>query len=795
MYVSVFDGAHTQHGSTFTFISICKDAKHKVTSMELLLLNSRRMLLAAFAWVVVLSGLAGCGGGTVAGDDRASAAMGAAALAPQAGKPSGGGGGTTTGFNGGVTDPGLLMLLLPDNLPLTDGRIAAWTDAAVELGVRMAPITDAQFLSMDVATQLKYGGLVLPDELHTLATDAVVAAVRNYVSQGGRAMLTFDFGALTTTEAGVPVYAVPKSRLSDLAGVDYVLYEELRERTTGLGPVTAMRSAFRQLLVPPGKSLPYPGSFGAQAPQAAAAVAPSLVRNARYLPVSVDDPGGVRGFDPQQFQQVPLPSARERREGRLRARVPIDFGRAISAAPVASVTRAQPQTARALETALARRGVARGGALAPQAATPAADTLDGLSGYLIGHLTYPSYVTRGDFAGLALATSPQFGLIAGVNSYGAGQVLFVNLPLTYLKGRTDALPLHGFLSYFVRQMAQAPYVSPMPNAVPGLTLNWHLDSMAAQEPSLALEQMGMFTPATPFSMHMTAGPDTIEPGDGLGWDLNNNPVAQALLRRLVAAGQDVGSHGGWIHDYYGGNASETNAAEYLPYLVLNQQAVDGVLGRPSRSYSAPEGNNPKWAMDWLERQGVVGAYFLGHTGLGPTRHYRDGQLLNPKLYVFPVTPQGLYATFEEWQYFNVPKEEITRWYRELVEFAIQNDTSRLVYMHPPGAWEWVDVVQDLMAYVQSKGVANFRWYSMPALSDALQRRLGLKWSQTVLADGSVRFDASHPSNLSGTVWKLPKALYQRPAVQTGNAAVADGGAFWLVRVSGSKTLQFTARRV
>nr|MBA2672982.1 hypothetical protein [Ramlibacter sp.] len=314
--------------------------------------NARGAVLAASASFFVALIAAGCGGGT----SGTSASEAGAALAPQAARVVGGGGGTVTAFNGGIADSGLLMLLLPDNLALTDGRIAGWTDAAVELGVRMAPITDAQFLAMGPATALKYAGLVLPDDMHTLATDAVVAAVRSYVNQGGRAMLTFDFGSLTTNESGVPLYAVPKSRLSDLAGVDYVLYDELRERTTGLGPVTAMRSTFRQLLVPPGKSLPYAdtaagGTPGALAPQAstvtstAAAPVASLVRNARYLPVSVEDPGGVRGFDPQQFQQVPLPSVRERKQGTLRARVPIDYGRAIVGAQVASATRAQPQAA------------------------------------------------------------------------------------------------------------------------------------------------------------------------------------------------------------------------------------------------------------------------------------------------------------------------------------------------------------------------------------------------------------------------------------------------------------------
>ncbi|WP_159502752.1 polysaccharide deacetylase family protein, partial [Microbacterium sp. 18062] len=134
-----------------------------------------------------------------------------------------------------------------------------------------------------------------------------------------------------------------------------------------------------------------------------------------------------------------------------------------------------------------------------------------------------------------------------------------------------------------------------------------------------------------------------------------NPTAQQLLRRLDARGHAIGSHGGWIHDYYGLNATEDNAATFRPYLLQNKNAVDSALGRPMRDYSAPQGNNPLWAMDWLEEQGVVAAYFGGHTGLGATRQYRDGVLRNPSLWVFPVTPQGTYATFEEWQDYGVPK--------------------------------------------------------------------------------------------------------------------------------------------
>uniref|UniRef100_UPI00132F876B hypothetical protein n=1 Tax=Raoultella terrigena TaxID=577 RepID=UPI00132F876B len=57
---------------------------------------------------------------------------------------------------------------------------------------RIAVVTDAQFLAMAPGKSLKYAGLVLPDQLHTIATDALLAAVRGYVTAGGRALLAYD---------------------------------------------------------------------------------------------------------------------------------------------------------------------------------------------------------------------------------------------------------------------------------------------------------------------------------------------------------------------------------------------------------------------------------------------------------------------------------------------------------------------------------------------------------------------------------------------------------------------------
>ena len=601
------------------------------------------------------------------------------------------------------SDPGVLLMLVTNDQVLTSPEITAWVDAASEEGVRLQAITDKQFIALGT-NALAYAGLVLPDQSHRLADHVLVWAIRNYTAAGGRTMLVFDFAALEPGSFNRQFYSEPRSRLSSVAGVDYILYDELGDRTTASGPVVATRDTLRDVLVPPGKSIPYtppPSSAATAMPQ----VAP--------LGSNSDTSGSV---------------------------------------------------------------------------------LHAYSGYMRGNLSYPSFTTRGEFQGTVLARSPQHGIVAGVRSFGLGKVLFVNLPLTYLKLQTDALPLHGYLRYFIDHVVAMARLSPMPNGVAGLTLNWHLDSMAAQNPSLELERIGVFDHG-PFSIDITAGPDTIEFDDGLGWDLNNNPVAQALLQRLDKKGHSIGSHGGWIHDHYGGNATEENADEFLPFLKLNRAAVERALGHPQRSYSAPQGNNPIWAMNWLEQQGVVSAYLTGHTGMGPTRHYRDGQLHNPGMWIFPVTPLGRHAVFEEFAYHKIPQQEIVAWYHDMIDFAVERNTSRLIYMHPPWAYEWRGVVMELLNYAKGKGEERFRWYTAERLADFMTLRQGVQWSEQRDPTGVRRFSASHPTSLREMVWILPKSAYPlSPDIVTGSGSVTAEGAYWRIKAGDGSKLEFTAKQ-
>lgn len=570
-----------------------------------------------------------------------------------------------------------IALLVPDGLALPDARVSAWLDAAQEEGLKITVINDTQF--QQGTTTAQFSGVILPDQVHVNASDALIAALETYASQGGQLMLVYDFGALTTTG----FYAIPKSRLSNLAGVDYVLYDQLRGNMIGVGPVTSLGTTLRTLQVPPGKSMVW------------------------------------------------------------------DAG--------------------------------------------ATDPVEGISGYVYGFLIYPSFVTQGAYTGSALITSPNFGLVAGLRNFGSGQVLFVNTPLSYLKGQTDGMLMHGFLRYFGTNLMKMPRLSAQPRALGGLVLNWHLCAGDQIAPTVEMNTWGTFDNNNgPFSISVTAGPDQIDFGDGKGVNLSQNTSAKTVLLSLQSKGHKIGSHGGWIHDYWGANASETNQSSFEQYVSLNKQSVEGVTGRPAVEYSAPQGNTPQWSVNWLEANGNTGYYFLGHTGMAPTRSYRNGVLSNNTIRAFPVMPFGTNATFEEFQEFNVPVTDINNWYRQLIDFVAKNRTSRLIYMHPVGAIEYpktLNVIFNKADNVKANG--KFSWYTMDTLARFAQRRQQTAWQATD-SGNSWAFQATHPTDLTDMAWVLPRSAYTQPVVTQGLGQVTWDTNNWIVTSLGGTSLAFVA---
>lgn len=441
-----------------------------------------------------------------------------------------------------------------------------------------------------------------------------------------------------------------------------------------------------------------------------------------------------------------------------------------------------------------------------------------VSGYSHQKMEYPGFISEGTYDGTALLSSPEKGLVAGVRRQGTGNVLFVNLPLGYLKDRTDGLFLHGFLRYFADKLLGLVYLAPVPDGIGGLMMNWHVDSNTDIQSVVHIESTGIYEQG-PYSIHITAGPDARAIGDGLGMNVPNNPTIQKWIRDMVAKGHAVGPHGGWIHDYFGLNVSDDNRAEFERFLVLNKKALEDVMGKPALEYSAPVGNQPQWVTDWLEENGFLAYYFTGNSGMGPTRSYRDGQLKNRRIWSFPILTYRDIASFEEakgaaellaadptltWRDLasdkfsesGISQREIGDWLRAVTDFTADRRIARLVYFHPPGVTLYMNAMRAWLGRAKVlAGQGRFRWYTMTDMARFLNDRELVQWRVEGQAEGKQVFVATHPTSLARQTWLLPKETYSRPEPREGKLAVREEADYWAVTAADGTKIVFTAGRI
>lgn len=414
-----------------------------------------------------------------------------------------------------------------------------------------------------------------------------------------------------------------------------------------------------------------------------------------------------------------------------------------------------------------------------------------VSTYIYGRVNYAHFVTEGGFDGEALLRANDGSLVAGLRRVGNGRVLFVNLPLGYLRSRSDGALLHGTLAYFNDEVARLPRLLPVPDGVGGMVLNWHVDSNASYAALASIEANTRLLQSGPFSIHVTAGPDTYRPGDRAGFGVDSDPRARPWLRRFMRDGHAIGSHGGWIHNLFGRRLRDDNEAEFSKYLDLNFQSLERATGRRVIEYSAPDGNQPQWVTDWLDRRGVLAYYFTGDTGMAPTRTYRDGRRSDRSTWAFPITTYGRAGSFEEAMEHGVPLGAVRAWLRGIADFTSRQRTVRLMYFHPPGVMLYAQPMQELVDYSREVGPQRFRWYTMGEHARFLTRREAVQW--TVRAERGADVFAMR-GDLGGMAWTLPKARYARPVVVQGRAAIVDAGTDWLVRSPQQARLGLRAAR-
>lgn len=413
---------------------------------------------------------------------------------------------------------------------------------------------------------------------------------------------------------------------------------------------------------------------------------------------------------------------------------------------------------------------------------PLADEELAVVSYNYGRLQYPVFQTRGQFDGQRLMHFDGNGVLAGLRSYGRGKVLFVNLPLGYLKLRTDGFFLSSFLRYFGQEVAALPQLSPMPDARGAMIMNWHIDSAAAVPAMESLTALGAFEQG-PYSVHLTAGPDVDAKGDGHGMDLPNNARMKQWVRRFADRGDEVGSHGGWIHNEFGRLVDRQDQKLSIPLIEKNLAAISQASGKPVREYSAPIGNHPLWVTNWLRARGIRAYYFTGDIGMAPTRSCQDGKRGPEDMWSFPVMSYGIYASFEEAQMAKVPERAIEAWLNDVADFCAEYRTVRLVYFHPPGIAMFPTAFKGWMAHTaELLRKRSLRWTTMSDYADFANKRLEASWKlePDVAQAGVEVLEASHPRTLEHMAWLLPAARYAKPTVLAGHAQIERDGAYWRV---------------
>lgn len=585
----------------------------------------------------------------------------------------------------------ILLLLVPDAVNSNEPGIQEWLDAAEEEGLQMEIIRDSDFL--DPMFHMHAAALIVPDQVHRRANDALIGALNQYVRGGGKLMLVYD--ACTWDLNGR--FPELGSRLSDLAGVNYALYGLYGKNTMEDSQVWGRASAMQELEIPPGEFVPMDK------------------RNRPALWREVAQGEGAPG---------------SRKED---------------------------------------------------------DTRYTFIAYKYGDLPYPSFRTAGRFDGKVLLESAA-GLAAGVRKHGAGDVLFVNLPLGYLESRTDGLLLHSFLRYFAVHLLHFPYLAPVPDGIGGLVLNWHIDARSAMKSLEVLRNRGIFNYG-PFSMHMTAGPDVDAFHDGKGLNIGKDPEAEKWIQFFRSQGDEVGSHGGWIHNYFGQNVTDQNEAHFEQYLDWNKKALEGATGKSMTEYSAPLGNHPEWVTQWLEKNGFVAYYFAGDAGMGPTLVYRDHGRDSSSVWGFPILHLGAEASLEEMEFDGISQSTVQGWLLSIADFTAQAHVARLVYSHPLGATRYIQPLLALMA--QTTSLANqgkFRWYTMTSLANFLNTRRAVHW--TIKTDNdNISLDASHPKTLDHQTWVFPKSHYSNLRVTRGKADIRAVDDEWFITAGDCARLQ------
>lgn len=373
-----------------------------------------------------------------------------------------------------------------------------------------------------------------------------------------------------------------------------------------------------------------------------------------------------------------------------------------------------------------------------------------------------------------------------------GKLLFVNLPLAYLKGHSDDLLLRSVLRTFLFKIVQFPHIVSSPDARGGLVLNLHVDYDEERITLPRCVEEGFISPKLKYSIHITAGPDCNEPGDGEGFDADGK--GKAVVQEIEKFGT-IGSHGGWAHNWFSESIlnGSLDRAGIKKYIQMNNEALEKVTGYKIKEYSAPNGVFPQpESAKILEELGIGCYYYTGDSGSAPNRTFFDNKMVSKKLIAFPVVSTGDNASLYEYRKAGISNEALIHILTGVVDYTISNRAVRLMYTHPHDIFD-EDYEVAAKAFIeyciaqQEAGKLNVEpmSYFRDFLIRLTETKAVLKWHNDVL---EVSLDSPH--GLANMVLAIPtRVLGKSLKLQEG---LEKDEVYWYVPTDTNATHYFRA---
>jgi hypothetical protein len=418
-----------------------------------------------------------------------------------------------------------------------------------------------------------------------------------------------------------------------------------------------------------------------------------------------------------------------------------------------------------------------------------------VGGYAYGSLEYPM--------ASAEVIDPDVSVIASFDSIPviserrvkSGRVLWVNLPLGYLKANGDDLPLRSIVRTFLFDRVRLPHLVSSPGGVGGLVIDWHVDSQVEWEGIPGLIESGVVRPGLRMQFDVTAGPYRDSPGDGIGFDACGR--GRSVLSSVLQFGE-IGSHGGWSHNYFSDRLEhgELEPHEIEAFIDLNNDCVEEVAGRRPRAYSAPNGVHPPEVTEMLEQRDFVAYYYTGDTGSPPTRTFVDGQMVSTEMWAFPVMPNGLQASIGEMERAGLSPAEVGAWLNDTLDYITTQRAIRLIYSHPydltgeyrTATKSWLDRAEALQR------LGRLRVEPMAYFANFLDRFVETDYSIR-RADGGVEVNLTNEGGLEDIAIAVPSDWVDPSAVTPAGVmrTSVDSAFITYVITTDARELQFLLR--